>query len=108
MAFGPVGAHYGILFAGYLLGLGLVGATVAAAVRTRARNIDIPSLRLGAAGTLAVLGMLSLLFALSVLVQTAQWEPVHITGVFGLVTLALSGWLAGLLGSDIAEISERG
>ncbi|WP_135533688.1 hypothetical protein [Halostella pelagica] len=94
-AFGFAGDYSEVLFAAYLIGLGLAGAVAAAAVRSRADETGAPGWQTGLAGALAVLGSLSLLFALAVLVGTSQWEPVLITGAFGLGTLALAGWLAG-------------
>ncbi|PSP76143.1 hypothetical protein BRC81_13370 [Halobacteriales archaeon QS_1_68_20] len=90
--FGGAGAAYPVLFAAYLVGLGVVGAGVAAAVRKRDGG---SARRLGAAGAFALVGAGSLLFALAVLVGTDQLEPVGITAAAGLLMLALAAWLAG-------------
>lgn len=99
VAFGSAGGAYEALFAAYLVGLGLVGAGIAAALRARDGG---PAWRLATAGAVAVVGTLSLLFGLAVLVGTGQWAPVAITGVAGLVLLALAGWLADLVEIDVA------
>lgn len=92
VAFGSAGGAYEVLFAAYLVGLGLLGAGIAGVLR--ARDGD-SAWRVATAGALAVVGTISLLFGLAVLVGTDQWAPVAITGAAGLVLLALAGWLAG-------------
>lgn len=94
VTFGSAGPAYPVLFGAYLAGLGIVGAGIAAALR--ARDGD-SAWRLATAGAFALVGVLSLLFALGVLVGTGQWEPVAITGATGLVLLAVAGWLAGVV-----------
>lgn len=96
LIFGSAGSSYHVLFAVYLLGLGLVSAIVSHTIRGIARDTDVPSWRLGMAGALTVVGGLSLLFALSIFLGTSQREPVLITGTTGLFMLALAGWLVGL------------
>lgn len=94
VTFGSAGTAYQVLFAAYLVGLGIVGAGIAAA----ARQFDgVSAWRLAPAGAFAVVGVLSLLFALAVLVGTDQLEPVAITGATGLVLLALAAVLAGVV-----------
>lgn len=92
VAFGSAGGAYEVLFAAYLVGLGLVGAGIAGVLRARS---DGSPWRFATAGAFALVGSFSLLFGLAVLVGTGQWEPMAITGVAGLVMLALAGWLAG-------------
>lgn len=92
-AFGSAGSAYQVLFAAYLIGLGLAGAGIAAAVREH--DGDASAWRLGAASAFALVGTGGLLFALAVLVGTGQWQPAAIAGAGGLVLLALAGWLAG-------------
>ncbi|MFC4989756.1 hypothetical protein [Saliphagus infecundisoli] len=87
---------YRISFALYLVGLGVVAAAAAAGIRRLARGREVSSLRLGAAGALAVVGTLSLAVAASVFLGTTQREPVAIAGTAGAVMLALAGWLGGL------------
>ncbi|WP_411968232.1 hypothetical protein [Haloferax sp. YSSS75] len=96
VTFGSAGANYDVLFAAYLLGLGVLSAAVAHAVRAVSRKTDLPQWRLGAAGALAIVGTISLLFAVSVLVSTMQTTPVLVTGAAGIALLALAGWLSGL------------
>lgn len=93
--FGAASA-YRASFALYLLGLGLVAATAAAGVRRLGGEATVSGPRLGAAGGLAVVGVLSLAFAASVFLGTAQREPVRIAAAAGLIMLALAGWLGGL------------
>lgn len=99
VTFGSAGTYFDVLFAAYLLGLGLVGAVLVHALRTRTHE-SVPSWRLGVAGALIVVGVLALLFALAVLYGSTQLTPVLITGTTGLILLALAGWLAGLFGSE--------
>jgi hypothetical protein len=84
-----------VLFAAYLVGLGLAGATVAGAVRSRDLGAGRSAWRLGAVGALGLVGVLALLFALTVLVGTDQWRPVAITGLTGVALLAVAVQLAG-------------
>lgn len=109
MAFGSVGAYYDVLFAAYLLGLGLVGAAVAHVFQGWTRETERPGWRFGVAGALAVVGALSLLFGLAVSLGTDQWAPTLITGAAGLVMLALASWLGGLIEfeSDRPRTGER-
>lgn len=94
---GAAGSNYAILFSLYILGLGVIGGSVSALLRKRSRETDLPGLRLGMAGALAVVGVLSLLFGLVVLLGTSQLTPVFVTGAVGVVLLGLAGWLAGLV-----------
>lgn len=89
--------HYDLLFALYLLGLGILGGVIGHLLHGRARKKGVPSWRFGAAGAFAVVGAFSLLFALAALLGTAQLIPVLITGVTGFVLLALAAWLGGYL-----------
>jgi hypothetical protein len=97
VTFGSAGAYYPVLFGAYLVGLGVAGAVVVHTFRRWTSEADLPSWRLGVAGAFTVVGALSLLFALSILIGTSQMDAVVITGVTGLIFLALAGWLAGLL-----------
>jgi len=102
VVFGSAGSNYDLLFGAYLVGLGVAGALVASIVRSRTpdsiRTQETgsarPTLRLGIAGALTVLGLLSLSFAVAVLLGTSQLNPVLITGATGLIALGLAGWLA--------------
>lgn len=98
VVFGSAGNNYDLLFAVYLLGLGLVGAIVAHVLSGLAE--DTPRWRVGVAGAVSVVGALSLLFALSVLLGTSQITPVLVTAAAGLVMFAVAGWLVGLVGSN--------
>lgn len=98
-AIGPVDAAFPALFAVYLVALGLVGATAVHAVRTRVPDVAVPGWRPGLAGALGVVGVLSLLFAVAILLGTSQWEPVAVTGVAGVLLLGVAAWLAGLFGA---------
>lgn len=85
-----------VLLAAYLVGLGLASAVISRAVRGRVPAACLSGSRVAIAGALALLGGLSLVFALGVLLQTTQREPVLVTGAVGLLMLVAAGWLAGL------------
>ncbi|KTG17181.1 hypothetical protein [Haloferax profundi] len=97
LTFGSAGSNYDLLFAAYIVGLGVVGAAVAHGLRLWVRESDRSQWRLGAAGAMAIVGTLSLLFGLRILLVSTQWTPVLVTGAAGIVSLALAGWLSGLL-----------
>ena len=97
--FGSAGRNYNVLFGAYLVGLGVLGAVVAAGVRRVTMDSSRSALRLGAAGALSLVGGISLLVAVAVLVGTSQLAPILITGVTGLVMLGVAGWLAGVFES---------
>jgi hypothetical protein len=101
VTFGSASEYYDVLFAAYLLGLGLVGAVLVHGLRTRTPG-TVPSWRLGVAGALIVVGILSLLFATVV----SSLTPFLITGTTGLILLALAGWLVGLFDSETTATSE--
>jgi len=103
--FGSAGAYYDVLFYGYLIGLGLIGAGVVHMLRARTHK-SVPGWRIGVAGALVVVGVLSLLFALLVLFGSSRLDPVLITGATGLILLAVAGWLAGVFGRQDAVASE--
>ena len=65
--FGSVQSNVGPVFALYLIGLGLVGATVVTGFRELTGDRERPAWQLGMAGGLAVVGVLWLLFMLLVL-----------------------------------------
>lgn len=93
--FGSAGSAYPLLFAVYIFGLGLSGAAIATVLRTRSRETNRSLWRVGMAGALGVVGTISILYGLVILVNTSQLVPVLITGVVGVILLALAGWLAG-------------
>lgn len=97
--FGGAGAAHSLLFAVYVFGLGSVGAAIAGRLRSRSGRTPRPWWRTGMAGAVAVLGSLSLLFAVGLLIGTGQRVPVLITGTAGTTMLAVAGWLAGVTGS---------
>ncbi|ELZ84297.1 hypothetical protein C455_01302 [Haloferax larsenii JCM 13917] len=97
VVFGPVQRHFDLVFGAYLVGLGVVGAAVAQLLRFGSRRTDVPQWRLAVASALALVGVLSFLFAASVLITTTQTTPVLITGAVGLTLIALAGWVSGLL-----------
>lgn len=94
--FGSAGPYYYLLFAVYLLGLGIAGAVVSTVLRKQSRETNLSEWRIGMAGALAVVGIISIFFGLVTLVGTSQLTPVLITGVAGLIMLALARWLADL------------
>ena len=98
VVFGSAGNNYDILFAVYLLGLGIVGASVTHVLSGLAQ--DFPRWRSGVAGAFSVVGILSLVFALNVFLGTSQIVPVLTTAAAGLVMLAFAGWLVGLFGKQ--------
>ncbi|WP_411962931.1 hypothetical protein [Haloferax sp. YSMS24] len=93
---GSAGANYDVLFAAYIVGLGVLSAAVAHAVRATSCKTDLPQWRLGAAGALAIVGTISLLFGIRILLVSTQRTPVLVTGAAGIALLALAGWLSGL------------
>lgn len=95
--FGPVGAHFHVVFGAYLVGLGVIAGLGAGLVRRRAADSSISGWRFGVAGAFGVVGIFSLAFALLSLARSTQWAPVLITGTTGIVALGLAGWLAGVL-----------
>lgn len=97
-AFGAAGPGYHLLFAVYILTLGVIGAALSIGLREQSRRTGLSWWRLGVAGALAVVGCLSLLFGVAVLAGTSQLAPAAITGITGLGLLTLAAWLAGLVG----------
>jgi hypothetical protein len=92
-AFGSAGSAYPVLFGAYLVGLGLLAATGASLLGPRLP--DVAGWRPGVGGAVGLAGVGALLFALGILVGTAQLGPVLVTGTAGLLLLALAGWLLG-------------
>ena len=86
------------LFGAYLVGLGVVTAAAAEAVRNGAERTGRSALRIGVAGALALVGVLSLVFTVAIAFQTSQREPVVTAGAAGLALLALAGWIGGAFG----------
>lgn len=99
--FGAAGSNYYLLFALYLLGLGVSGAALSTVLRTQSRQADLSIWRVGMAGALAVVGLISLLYGGVILAGTTQLTPGLITGVVGIVLLVLAGWLGGLIGTKV-------
>ncbi|WP_148413249.1 hypothetical protein [Haloferax sp. KTX1] len=102
VAFGSAGAGYDVLFAAYLVGLGVVGAAIARTVRENSKATDLAWWRLGAASALALVGVISLLFALSVLANGVQVTPVLVAGGAGVALLALAAWVG-----DVVRVAVR-
>lgn len=100
---GASGGNYAIRFSIYILGLGVVGATVSAVLRKQSRETGLSGLRLGMAGAFAVVGVISLLFGSVILLGTSQRTPVLVTGAAGVALLGLAGWLAGVIGVQRPE-----
>ncbi|WP_042665390.1 hypothetical protein [Haloferax sp. ATB1] len=101
VAFGSVGAGYDLLFAAYLVGLGVVAAGVARVVRGKSKTPGLAWWRVGAASALALVGVISLLFALLVLVNGVQFTPVLVTGGAGIALLALAAWVGDVVRVDV-------
>lgn len=99
VVFGAAGRNYDLLFAAYLVGLGVISGGVAAVVRRWTKDSSRSALRLGVAGALTVVGAISLSLAVAILLRTSQLAPVLITGATGLVMLGVAGWLAGVFDS---------
>ncbi|MFC7128669.1 hypothetical protein [Haloferax chudinovii] len=100
-AVGPAGAGSDVLFAAYLVGLGVVAAGVARVVRESSEATDLAWWRLGAASAVALVGVISLLFALFVLVNGVQFTPVLVAGGAGVALLALSAWVGDVVRVDV-------
>ncbi|MFC7231806.1 hypothetical protein ACFQMM_11055 [Saliphagus sp. GCM10025308] len=94
-----------ILFAAYVLVLGLAGAAVASLARGRVPDSGLAWVRPGVAGTLGVVGALSTLLAVSILLTTSQREPVVVTALAGLLLLGLAGLIAGVF--EVSLFSNR-
>jgi hypothetical protein len=99
--FGSVGSAYPLLFAVYILGLGVSGAAIATVLRVQSRETNLSRWRVGMAGALGVVGMISILYGIVILINTSQLVPVLITGIVGVILLALAGWLAGPISTSI-------
>ncbi|ELZ72380.1 hypothetical protein C5B91_03605 [Haloferax sp. Atlit-10N] len=101
VAFGSAGAGYDLRFAAYLVGLGVVAAGVSRVVRGKSKTAGLAWWRVGVASALAVVGVISLLFALLVLVNGVQFTPVLVTGGAGIALLALAAWVGDLVRVDV-------
>jgi hypothetical protein len=99
LVFGPASSQP-VVFGAYLVGLGVVTAAVAGVVRTWTHGMGRSACRDGVAGALTVLGVLSLAFTATIVVQTSQRDPVVTTGATALVLLALAAWIGGAVGVD--------
>jgi hypothetical protein len=93
---GAFEASYELAFTIYLLGLGVVGAVISTALRTLSDEAAQSGWRVGMAGGVAVVGLLSLLYGVLIAAGTSQLIPVAITGGVGLVMLVVASWLAGV------------
>ncbi|AKU07120.1 hypothetical protein [Haloferax gibbonsii] len=101
VAFGSAGAGYDLFFAAYLVGLGVVAAGVSRVVRGKSKTTGLAWWRVGAASALALVGVISLLFALLVLVNGVQFTPVLVTGGAGIALLALAAWVGDVVRVDV-------
>ncbi|RDZ45964.1 hypothetical protein C5B86_09510 [Haloferax sp. Atlit-19N] len=101
VAFGSAGAGYDLRFAAYLVGLGVVAAGVSRVVRGKSKTAGLAWWRVGVASALAVVGVISLLFALLVLVNGVQFTPVLVTGGAGIALLALAAWVGDVVRVDV-------
>ena len=101
---GSVQSNFDLVFGLYLVGLGLTGAAVVTVFREVTGERGRPAWQSGVAGALAVVGVLSLVFALFVLSGSTQLTPVLITGAVGLVFLALAAWLVGAFDESTVSI----
>ena len=101
IGFGTLGATVGpraafpVVYGGYLVALGAVGAAAVRALRRRLPETHLARWRLGAAGALGTTGVLSISVAITALFGTAQPDAVVVTSLSGLVLLGLAGWSAG-------------
>lgn len=95
-ALGPVETNFELVFAAYLLGLGLVGGAIAQGVRRLAPDAD--GWRVGAAGAFVIVGAMALAVAAIILANTDQLVPVLITAATGLAAFGLAGYLLDLVG----------
>ena len=101
---GSVQSNFDLVFGLYLVGLGLTGAAVVTVFREVTGERGRPAWQSGVAGALAVVGVLSLVFALFVLSGSTQLTPVLITGAVGLVFLAVAAWLVGAFDESTVSI----
>lgn len=100
--FGSAGAYFEVLFALYLLGIGVIGAIVAIVLRARLDKPNIPSWRFGVAGAFIVVGAMAILFGLGSLGPRSA-VPALIAGVTALVLLGIAAWLIELLDAKVSE-----
>lgn len=96
--FGAVHSYFDVVFGLYIIGLGLLGATLSHGFRSLASKMDLPAWRVGLAGGLTVIAAIAFLFAAIVYTGTTQSEPVRILGASGLVLLLLAALFADVFG----------
>ncbi|GAB3691826.1 hypothetical protein GCM10028857_29680 [Salinarchaeum chitinilyticum] len=101
VAFGSVGTYYDVVFAAYLLGVGVVGAATAHVIRNQADATGIPKWRFAVASVFVVVGGAALFFAVFISPEAGRIS-VLITGTTAVVLLGLAGWLTGLLDAPTA------
>lgn len=92
--FGAVHTYFDVVFWLYIVGLGLSSAVLAHGFRSLASKTSLPAWRVGLAGGLTVVAMISFLFAAVIYSGTTQSEPVRILGRSGLILLLLAALFA--------------
>lgn len=92
--FGAAGRFYHVWFAVYLAAIGLVGGGVAQVIRRRSGD-GLPGWRLAAASALAVVGVLALGLAVTVLAGAGQLAPALILGAAGAILFGLAAIVGG-------------
>lgn len=96
--FGPVQSAFYVVFALYIVALGVAGAGLASGFRRIAGRTSLPAWRIGIAAALTVVAVIALGFGAMVYSGTMQSEPVQILGTTGVVLLALAALFADAFG----------
>lgn len=105
--FGPVRSSFDLVFALYLVALGVLGAVLAHGFRMVASKTSLPAWRVGIAAGLSIIAAISFLFAAVVYSGTTQSEPVRILVATGIVLVVLAALFADVLGIT-ERLSARG
>lgn len=100
--FGAVHSFFDVVFGLYIVGLGLLSASLAHGFRSLASKMELPAWRVGMAAGLTVVAGIAFLFAAIVYSGTTQSEPVRILGASGIVLLLLAALFA-----DVFDLQSR-
>lgn len=96
--FGPVYSFFDVVFALYLVYLGVLGAGVAHTFRSLAESRGLPAWRIGIAGALTIVAIIGLLFGAMVYDGSLRSEPIQILTGTVLVLLLFATLAANVLG----------
>lgn len=96
--FGPVRGFYAVVFALYVVALGVVAAGFAHGVRRFGARTNLPSWRLGLAAGLTVVAVIAAILLYVVYTGTAQSEPVVLLSWTVVILLVLAALVADVFG----------